>query len=126
LIIRLRRQLAGQGLDAGAHTIAWHLDQQHQLTVSEATIWRTLQRAGLITPEPKKKPKTAYISFAAEQPNECGKPISPTTGSPDPTAPPVLMRRFCAFLTIIPATPSPSPATNQSPGQQWSRCSGKR
>jgi transposase InsO family protein len=38
--------------------------------VSEATIWRTLQRAGLITPEPKKKPKTAYISFAAEQPNQ--------------------------------------------------------
>jgi len=38
--------------------------------VSEATIWRTLQRAGLITPEPKKKPKAAYISFAAEQPNQ--------------------------------------------------------
>ena len=70
LIIRLRRQLARQGLDAGAHTIAWHLAQQHQVTVSEATIWRTLQRAGLITPEPKKKPKTAYVSFAAEQPNQ--------------------------------------------------------
>ncbi len=59
LIIRLRQQLAGQGLDAGAHTIAWHLAQQHQLAVSPATIWRTLQRAGLITPEPKKKPKAA-------------------------------------------------------------------
>ena len=70
LIIRLRRQLARQGLDAGSHTIAWHLAQQHQLTVSEATIWRTLKRAGLITPEPKKKPKTAYICFAAEQPNQ--------------------------------------------------------
>jgi transposase InsO family protein len=70
LIIRLRRQLAGQGLDAGAQTIAWHLDQQHQLRVSPATIWRTLQRAGLITSEPKKKPKAAYVSFAAEQPNE--------------------------------------------------------
>ena len=70
LIIRLRHQLAGQGLDAGAHTIAWHLVEQHQLTVSEATIWRTLQRAGLITPEPKKKPKSAYLSFAAEQPNQ--------------------------------------------------------
>jgi Integrase core domain len=32
--------------------------------VSEATIWRTLHRAGLIIPEPKKKPKTAYICFA--------------------------------------------------------------
>ena len=70
LIIRLRRQLARQGLDAGAHTIAWHLAQQHQLTVSDATIWRTLQRAGLITAEPKKKPKAAYVRFAAEQPNE--------------------------------------------------------
>ena len=70
LIIRLRRELTRQGLDAGAHTIAWHLAEQHQLTVSEATIWRTLKRAGLITPEPKKKPKSAYICFAAEQPNE--------------------------------------------------------
>ena len=70
LIIRLRRQLTRQGLDAGSHTIAWHLVQQHQLTVSEATIWRILKRAGLITPEPKKKPKSAYICFAAEQPNE--------------------------------------------------------
>jgi transposase InsO family protein len=69
-IIRLRRQLAGHGLDAGADTIAWHLAQQHQLTVSPATIWRILKRAGLITPEPKKKPKTAYICFAAEQPNQ--------------------------------------------------------
>ncbi len=63
-------QLTRQGLDAGSHTIAWHLAEQHQLTVSEATIWRTLQRAGLITPEPKKKPKAAYIRFAAEQPNQ--------------------------------------------------------
>jgi transposase InsO family protein len=70
LIIRLRRELTRQGLDAGAHTIAWHLAEQHQLIVSEATIWRTLQRAGLIIPEPKKKPKAAYISFAAEQPNQ--------------------------------------------------------
>jgi transposase InsO family protein len=70
LIIQLRQQLAGQGLDAGAHTIAWHLAEQHQLTVSVATIWRTLQRAGLISPEPKKKPKGAYVRFAAEQPNQ--------------------------------------------------------
>jgi transposase InsO family protein len=70
LIIRLRHQLAGQGLDAGSHTIAWHLVEQHQLTVSEATIWRTLKAAGLVIPEPKKKPKSAYLSFAAEQPNE--------------------------------------------------------
>src|SRR5918995_4192362 len=70
LIIQLRRQLAGQGLDAGPHTIAWHLAEQHQLTVSVATIWRTLKRAGLIVSEPKKKPKASYVRFAAEQPNQ--------------------------------------------------------
>jgi transposase InsO family protein len=70
LIITLRRELTRQGLDAGAHTIAWHLSEQHQLTVSKATIWRTLQRAGLIIPEPNKKPKAAYICFVAELPNE--------------------------------------------------------
>lgn len=70
LIIRLRGELAGQGLDAGPHTIAWHLAEQHQFTVSPATIWRTLQRAGLIIPEPAKKPKSAYVRFAAEQPNQ--------------------------------------------------------
>jgi hypothetical protein len=70
LIIGLRRQLAGQGLDAGAHTIAWHLAEQHQLRVSAATIWRTLKRAGLISPEPMKKPRASYVRFAAEQPNQ--------------------------------------------------------
>jgi transposase InsO family protein len=70
LILRLRRELTRQGLDGGAQTIAWHLAEQHQLTVSEATVWRTLQRAGLIIPEPRKKPKAAFICFAAEQPNQ--------------------------------------------------------
>ena len=82
LITRLRLELTRQGLDAGADTIAWHLDQQHQLTVSPATIWRTLQRAGLITPEPKKKPKAAYTASPPSSRMKCGKPISPTTGSP--------------------------------------------
>jgi transposase InsO family protein len=70
LIIQLRHQLTRQGLDAGAHTIAWHLAEHHQLQVSAATIWRTLKRSGLIIPEPAKKPKAAFVSFAAEQPNE--------------------------------------------------------
>ncbi|AZI57596.1 IS481 family transposase [Nakamurella antarctica] len=71
LIVKLREQLAGQGLDAGPDTIRWHLAQHHDVTVSRATISRHLARAGLITPEPKKRPKSSYIRFAAEQPNEC-------------------------------------------------------
>jgi transposase InsO family protein len=71
LIVRLRKELAGQGLDAGPHTICWHLRHHHQLRVSPATISRYLTRAGLVTPEPSKRPKSSYIRFAAEQPSEC-------------------------------------------------------
>ena len=71
LITRLRKELAGQGLDAGPQTIAWHLQQHHQVKVSPATVSRTLARQGLVTPEPAKRPKSSYIRFAAELPNEC-------------------------------------------------------
>jgi SAM-dependent methyltransferase len=47
LITGLRKDLAGQGLDAGPQTIAWHLRHRHQLTVSPATISWYLTRAGL-------------------------------------------------------------------------------
>jgi transposase InsO family protein len=70
LILTQRRELLAQGLDAGPHTIAWHLDHHHHLKVSPATIWRHLRAAGEITPEPKKKPKSSYIRFQADQPNE--------------------------------------------------------
>jgi transposase InsO family protein len=71
LIIELRKELAGQGLDAGPDTIAWHLARHHQVKVSAATVARYLARAGLVVPEPRKRPKSSYIRFAAEQPNEC-------------------------------------------------------
>jgi transposase InsO family protein len=38
--------------------------------VSRATIDRTLRRQGLVTPAPGKRPRSSYIRFAAEQPNE--------------------------------------------------------
>jgi transposase InsO family protein len=71
LIVRLRKELSEQGLDAGPHTIRWHLEHHHQVTVSAATISRYLTARGLITPEPRKRPKSSCIRFQAEQPNEC-------------------------------------------------------
>ena len=71
LIIRLRKELSGQGLDAGPQTIAWHLEQHHQLNVSAATVSRYLSRAGMVTPNPAKRPKSSYIRFEADMPNEC-------------------------------------------------------
>jgi transposase InsO family protein len=38
--------------------------------VSRSTIARTLTRAGLITPEPKKRPRSSYVRFQAAMPNE--------------------------------------------------------
>jgi transposase InsO family protein len=70
LVLRLRKQLTEAGLDAGADTIGWHLAHHHATTLSRATINRILVRAGAITPEPSKRPKSSYIRFEADQPNE--------------------------------------------------------
>jgi transposase InsO family protein len=70
LIVQLRRELAAAGHDAGPDTIAWHLSQHHHVTVSPATISRHLTEAGLVRPEPKKKPRSSYIRFQAAMPNE--------------------------------------------------------
>ncbi len=70
LILELRDQLTTAGLDAGPDTIAWHLTQHHHTTVSVATISRYLTKAGLVVPEPKKRPESSYIRFQAQMPNE--------------------------------------------------------
>jgi transposase InsO family protein len=70
LIIKLRKELSGQGLDAGPDTICWHLEHHHQVRVSAATVSRYLTRHGLVTPEPRKRPKSSWIRFAAELPNQ--------------------------------------------------------
>lgn len=69
-MLQLRDQLSARGLDAGAETIGWHLRHHHDVTTSRATINRILTRAGRVVPEPKKRPKSSYIRFEAEQPNE--------------------------------------------------------
>jgi transposase InsO family protein len=71
LILELRASLLIAGLDAGADTIAWHLEHHHTIRVHPTTIYRQLRHAGVIEPEPKKRPKSSYIRFEAELPNEC-------------------------------------------------------
>lgn len=70
LVLKLRKDLTGQGLDAGAHTINWHLQHDHQIELPGVTIWRILSRAGQVTPEPQKRPKSSYLRFEADLPNE--------------------------------------------------------
>ena len=70
-VIALRRQLTEQGLDAGPHSIAAHLERSGHTSPSVTTIWRILTRAELITPEPRKRPRRSYLRFEADLPNEC-------------------------------------------------------
>lgn len=70
-VIALRTGLSAQGLDAGPHTIAAHLERTGAPVPSVATIWRILRRAGLVTPEPRKRPRNSYTRFEADLPNEC-------------------------------------------------------
>ena len=68
-IVNLRVNLDSRGFDAGPVTIQWHLRRDgHDVSVS--TIRRRLLDAGLIEPAPKKRPKSSYIRFEAELPNE--------------------------------------------------------
>lgn len=69
-IIQLRLSLTADGLDAGPLTIAWHLEREGTTPPSTSTIRRILHSAGLVTPEPRKRPKSSYIRFEALQPNE--------------------------------------------------------
>ncbi|MFD5279054.1 IS481 family transposase [Pseudarthrobacter sp. NPDC058362] len=69
-ILALRHDLQTAGLDAGPVTIAWHLEREGLRPPSTSTIRRILHHAGLVTPEPKKRPKASLHRFEAHQPNE--------------------------------------------------------
>jgi len=69
-IIALRTELTARGLDAGPVTIAWHLERESQTVLSTSTIRRVLHAAGLVVPEPRKRPRSSWRRFEASVPNE--------------------------------------------------------
>ena len=69
-IFELRRELSQAGLDAGPQTIAHHLYERLGASPSRPTIWRILKAHGLIQPQPHKRPKSSWIRFQAELPNQ--------------------------------------------------------
>lgn len=74
-IVALRKELTELGVDAGAHTIHYHLQHRRRRrrrdVPSVATIWRVLSRRGFVTPRPQKRPRSSWRRFQAELPNEC-------------------------------------------------------
>jgi len=69
-ILFWRKSLADQGFDAGAQTIAYHLSIELGSAPAISTIWKILSRNGLVVAAPKKRPRTSYTRFEADQPNE--------------------------------------------------------
>ena len=69
-IVAMRASLTSEGTEAGPDTIAWHLEHHLAIKVSVSTVARTLVRKGLVTPQPQKRPKSSYIRFEADMPNE--------------------------------------------------------
>jgi len=70
-IVALRKSLAEEGLDAGPHTIHYHLQKRRRRSCpSVATIWRVLSRRGFVSPQPQKRPKSSLRRFQADLPNE--------------------------------------------------------
>jgi transposase InsO family protein len=69
-IVRLRKDLQEKGLDAGAHTISYHFTKLRGKAPAPSTIWRILTRRGFVVPQPQKRPRSSFIRFQADQPNE--------------------------------------------------------
>src|SRR5580704_10864893 len=59
-IVRWRKRLAEDGLDAGARTIAWHLERSGSPVPSLSSIHRILRRRGFVTPQPQKRPRSSW------------------------------------------------------------------
>src|SRR5947208_1361183 len=49
-IVRIRKDLARGGHEAGAETIAFHLERIHGHSPAVSTIWRILTQRGFVTP----------------------------------------------------------------------------
>ncbi|MDX6226626.1 MAG: hypothetical protein QOI76_16 [Frankiales bacterium] len=69
-IVEIRKDLDRHGHEAGAATIREHLLREAGSAPAVSTIWRILSARGFVTPQPHKRPKSSYLRFAAEQPNE--------------------------------------------------------
>ena len=71
-IVEIRKEILQAGFEAGPSTILTHLERRHRGTApcSASTIWRVLRRRGFVTDQPHKRPKSSYVRFAADLPNE--------------------------------------------------------
>jgi transposase len=124
-VVTIRKQLTEQGFDAGAHTIHYHLSLTDPAPPSTSTIWRILKRRGFVTPEPHKRPKSSYISFEAQLPNEMWQSDVTMWALKDGSQVEILnflddFSRVCVASKVLAVTNSPDVvATLYEAGSAW-------
>jgi len=69
-IVALRKDLVRRGHEAGAATIAAHLQRRHARAPATSTERRILSDRGFVTAQPHKRPRSSWTRFQAELPNE--------------------------------------------------------
>ena len=69
-IVAIRRDPDSRGLDSGPESIAARLERGGVRPPANSTIHRILKDAGLVRPEPAKRPRSSYTRFEASLPNE--------------------------------------------------------
>jgi transposase len=125
LVLRLRKELTDAGRDAGADTVRWHLEHDHRVVLSRATVHRILVRYSQVVPTRRNVPSPPTSGSRLNSPTRPGNPTSPTTGSATPTAPRAPTSRSSPGSTTTPATPCTSAPTPGSPRRSWSTPSPK-
>jgi transposase InsO family protein len=71
LALATRESLKSLGYDYGPLSVAAKLRRQGVQPPSRATLARIFTRAGVVVPEPRKKPRSAYQRFVYPEPNGC-------------------------------------------------------
>jgi transposase InsO family protein len=71
LVLGTRAELKEAGHDHGPLSVVAKLTRLGFTPPSRATVARIFARAGVVVPEPRKKPRSAYKRFVYPQPNAC-------------------------------------------------------
>jgi len=124
-IVRLRKELTEQGFDAGAHTIHYHLSLSDPSPPSASTIWRVLKRRGFVEPQPHKRPKSSYVRFEVQLPNQMWQSDVTMWALKDGTQVEILnflddFSRVCVAAKVLAVTSAPDVvATLYEAGSAW-------
>lgn len=71
LLIFTRKSLEDSGWDHGALSAIAKLDRQGVKPAAASTVTRIFKAAGMVIPEPKKRPHNTYLRFNYAEPNAC-------------------------------------------------------